>query len=792
MQARSSLIAGLAVVVWSGALALAQTPTPTPISSQISVSSYAQNHGQSSMRHCSISTATLCNTNADCPPGSCVGDNSVECHTNADCAVCVDQVCANDGSSCTKNANCAAGGCSNTESFCTGPAAPYPCCTGNLTGTCTAETCPIDALPTPCTTVGGEGCGGCYPAPYISTLTSDLPLVDPEWQPIGPMISGGDPSPPPESNPVTIHGTVALSKINIGSDFPGSHIGDDQNTFIQLDAADNGFLATGNSSDYECVPVGENCGLIEMELEFNKYPLFAWAGEGDRITAVGRWIFDCGHADPEPLGGCSNSPTTPCITASDCGGTATCTNPEPTFNYRAELHPPHAIAVLRNKSVGSKPATQADIFVTADAGGAGDICTVTHLASPSDVLFQKNCFLNHCSKTTSRSCATSADCASGEQCLTFDQSLGGPVVADINANDFAFDMPLPTPPADVTSPTLKTSFKSFKPKGGIMPPKPILSTPTPGMLHVVVPMTTPASKKAPNNVFAGRLLASWKEDTTKLTHVQVKFLSLTINNPLKRATPVLNQLCTNPGGGLSTTPCSGNSDCSPGTCTKMGGTPTTKPCYTDKDCSKTQYCGNYPSVCVGGIPPGWVLFSEVNGDWVQLAGSSKPDPLTTIGVADPFSSPPYTVPPTPLIVPLKKNTFDEYVPSNGGEIRIANTGDSLGCVDLNLYGRNLKQSLYTYGLISGAACLDENDPDPGRLDVTHTGPNFTTSGVSGATCVPPAKGTLYTCTATPTGGDGGTCSGATTQLCVEDKDCPPSQTCQSSPAWALTYTIQVK
>ena len=227
----------------------------------------------------------------------------------------------------------------------------------------------------------------------------------------------------------------------------------------------------------------------------------------------------------------------------------------------------------------------------------------------------------------------------GEQCLTYDSTLGGPV-ADITATDFVFDMPLPPTPAGVTNPTLRTSFKSFKPKGGIMPSKPILSTPTPGVLHVVVPMTTPANKKKPNNVFAGRLLASWKEDTTKLTHVQVKFLSVTINNPLKRATPALDRVCTDPAkGGLSTTePCSTNSDCTPGTCTKMDGTQTSKTCYADKDCPKTQFCDS-PSVCVGGIPPGWEFFGEVNGDWLQFTGFSTkktPDPLTTVGVADPF------------------------------------------------------------------------------------------------------------------------------------------------------------
>ena len=132
-------------------------------------------------------------------------------------------------------------------------------------------------------------------------------------------------------------------------------------------------------------------------------------------------------------------------------------------------------------------------------------------------------------------------------------------------------------------------------------------------------------------------------------------------------------------------------------------------------------------------------------------------------------------------------TFNEYVPSTG-TIRIANTGHSLGCNDLNLYGRNVKETAHIYGVTAGAACLGESNPDLGRLEITHTGPNFGTS-VTGATCSQ-TKGALYTCTATPIDSEGGTCSITTNRLCVENADCPTGETCQSSPAWTLTYTIK--
>ncbi len=735
-----------------------------------------------------------------------------------------------------------------------------------------------NGTPTPATCPGNTGCGGCYPIGLNSGLLDLLPEVDPEWQGIGPMISGGpDTSLPPQSQPVTIHGTVALTKINEGGDFPGSHVGDDQNTFIQLDPSDNGFLATGNQSTVECgPPPGENCNLVEMELEFKRYPLFVWAGEGDRINAKGRWIFDCGHPDPEPVGGCTGLSSTQCVTDGDCcaaptagclaacgGGfcslatgvacsasspcglgqgtctgetcsnnsavscTAntdcnfgTCDKTNLIFNYRSELHPPQGIAVLRNKSKGKTPATQADVYISADGGGAGDLCTVTHLANASDVLFAKSCFLNHCSVTTSRSCATDKDCGGKETCVIFDNAKGGPV-ANVNATDFEFDMPLPAPPSSTS--TLKVATKSFKPKGGIMP-KPVFTFPTLPLgpnpvLHVTVPMSVPVPiKNVLPNVFAERITAYWKEDTTKLTHVQVKFKSLDITNPLKAAIPAIPlRQCTNTApvpGGLSGTPCSVDKDCPAGTCNTSGA-----PCHTDQNCKTGDFCTN-GTTCVGGTVPGWEMFGEVNGDWVQFAGKA----LSGVGTASPFAAPPYN---SDDLTAAIKGTFDEYVPSNGA-IHIATTGHSTGCTDVNLYGHNLKDSLTRFGLGAGAACFEESDANPGPIDIIHNGPNFVAEPPNGlctglgtpfgcctgsgagtcsvvdactglatpfacctgleqgvcpeVTCVPPSKSNAPTvCTVSPGEGDGGTCSVTTTRLCLKDADCPAG-TCSNNPS----------
>ena len=584
---------------------------------------------------------------------------------------------------------------------------------------------------------GSAGCGGCYPGAIdTSDPTSLLATVNPEWQPIGPMMVSGDASLPPDSQPVLFTGTVELSKINISGDFPSSHITDDQNTFIMLDPDKSGLIATGNMESSNCP--GENCNRVEMEREIGKYPLFAWAGEGDRIAALGRWIFDCGHPDPAPTGKCSNSAATTCAIDADCPSGGTCTNPAPNFQYRAELHPPQAVAVMRNKSIGKTPATRADVYVSADGGGASDRCTVSHLASPLDELTSKKCFINQCSKTTSQTCQTDADCPKKETCIKLDPTGS---LLDVNASDFEFDMLLPAKPAGATD--VKTKITKAKlPKGSVSPKAPVitkhLDDPTP-TLHVSVPMTLPIKGTMPN-VFAQSISAAWKGDKTKLTHVQVTFTGFTINNALKAKTPPVAQQCTNvpPATGLSGTPCTSDSDC-PG------------------------------AKCIGGVTPGWEMFGQVNGDWIKFTGLDA-----------------VTVP----VSVKQKFKFDEYVPADGSiPIHIATTGHVLNCID-TLYGANLSDLLPTYGFTAGEACLlDGMDPDPGRVDVTFTGPTFSTTSDSGTTCT--TAGKVTTCTSTAPGGDAGKCTNG--DNCITSADCQSGQTCTTTGgSFALTYTVAVK
>jgi len=207
--------------------------------------------------------------------------------------------------------------------------------------------------------------GGCYPPTIDAQGLDQLILVDPEWAPV---VNGATVA----SEPIVIHGEVVDSHGDTGGDFPGTHVENDQNSFVHLDFADEGRLATGNTD-----------GLFDLEWEVGALPDWAWASAGDRIVARGRWIFDCGHPDPVP-GTCSGS-SQPCLTVLDCGGAA-CTGT--IFNYRTEMHPPEAVAVLRplrgqvieqrDDDARAQLAMRADVFISAFGGSAGDECVLTH------------------------------------------------------------------------------------------------------------------------------------------------------------------------------------------------------------------------------------------------------------------------------------------------------------------------------------------------------------------------------------------------------------------------------
>jgi hypothetical protein len=403
--------------------------------------------------------------------------------------------------------------------------------------------------------------GGCYPVSIAPGLLDMITLIDPEWAPVnvGAHL-------PPASDPVTMHGTVILSKINETGDFPSDHLFDDQNTLIAVDSADMAFVATGNVG-----AEGVEAGNLEVEREIGVYPLFAWAGEGDRFTGVGRWIWDCGHPLQDPAGTCSVTMTHNCVLNTDCAPPAcpTCMSGETcvgvNFNYHSELHPPHAIAVSRvgqgfayTKRVrGGRPATRTDVWISTNSGGAGDACILTHQAVPLSLL--------------------------GINCYPLSQPI-----FDVNASDFEFDIPLPQrPPGSTRGPRVRVIDQT--PKG--LPQAKVTTTffdgPNP-IVHVVVSLTTPVRGKLPSDV-GKTIIAGWRHDRTPVTRLRVDVTGIEILNPLKAVTPAL---------------------------------PLTKHCSTttSQDCSVNPCPTGETCLSLGGPTPGWKVYLEANGNWTTLDG----------------------------------------------------------------------------------------------------------------------------------------------------------------------------
>ncbi len=347
--------------------------------------------------------------------------------------------------------------------------------------------------------------GGCHPVGLTATGIDLFPLINPEWAPV---VNGASPF----SAPVLLHGTVVESQVS-REDFPSTHVTHDQNASILLDEDDRGLLATGN--------VAKEDGTLELEWETGSYPPWAWAGPGDRIVALGRWIFDCGHPDPTP--GTCHGTIIPCVLDSDCGG-VTCDGT--VFNYRSEMHPPQASAVVRSSkgailtaqddSGEPGPAvlvTRADVYVSGHGGGAGDVCVVTAKDS-FEALLGAPCFP-----------LTDSDAL----------ALLPPGAGPLNAVDFEFDVPLPEPRGSevvvrVVPRDTPTAFGAAVPAR--LEVSDLLDLPSPHV-HVTVHMTEPVGGQLPTG-FAGTILAGWSGGPRgALAHLRITLDAVSISDPLK-------------------------------------------------------------------------------------------------------------------------------------------------------------------------------------------------------------------------------------------------------------------
>ena len=478
--------------------------------------------------------------------------------------------------------------------------------------------------------------GGCYPTALVLSSPLDmLNLVNPEWAPV---LNGQT----VESEPILVHGLVLDSHGDTGGDFPATHVRSDQNTFVRLDDGEAGRLATGNG------------GEIALEWEAGAYPDWAWGSGGDRVAALGRWIFDCGHPNPT-VGHCSVSTAQGCLAnvecvppkCAECDPSETCVGAH--YGYSSEMHPPFATAVMRSgrgallstaANAHALPATRTDIFVSSYAGGAGDRCVLTHL---NDAINQ----LAH-------------------ECYPLQEP-----VANINEQDFVFDVPLPLKPpgGQVT-----WRFLERPAPGGVAAAVDVLPKdrdPEPH-LEVSVRMTQSTPNGLPTG-YAGTLFAGWQNDPTALTHVRVSVDAAVIHNALQRVKPVVPRVCS--GSGTA--------------------------CTVAEDCPAGQLCHGI------GTVKSWRLQVSVNGEWQELTG------LDSVNSGD--------------VIP-QAIVFDQYLPSDG-EVHVVANGDGEDCIHTML-GKSLKTDLAMLGFANGLNCLLTTPHDPGKVDVRYAGPDFRAPGAS--------------------------------------------------------------
>ena len=123
------------------------------------------------------------------------------------------------------------------------------------------------------------------------------------------------------------------------TDLPFAHDSHDHNFDVRPDPSSSFLLSDANLADKE--------GLMEIEWEINDFPEWAWPNVGDRVWLNGNWILDCGHAG------------------------------DSTGHHLAEIHPPRAIASIRDQvhtlpGSGTTPVgvKAADLYIHGNGGYA--------------------------------------------------------------------------------------------------------------------------------------------------------------------------------------------------------------------------------------------------------------------------------------------------------------------------------------------------------------------------------------------------------------------------------------
>jgi hypothetical protein len=163
-------------------------------------------------------------------------------------------------------------------------------------------------------------------------------------------VPASGPTPPTQwlSGVVSAYRNLPDASHPSGGDDPTTHDSFDLNVNVVPDPGYEqlmGGLAEADTGNFE--GEGEEKDRIHLERESSGLPAWSWPEAGDRVQAMGSWVWDCGHWDP--------------------GG------------ERTEIHPYRALWDERAPSARSPYGeSEGDLFVSTDATPAGQIAECAH------------------------------------------------------------------------------------------------------------------------------------------------------------------------------------------------------------------------------------------------------------------------------------------------------------------------------------------------------------------------------------------------------------------------------
>ena len=351
---------------------------------------------------------------------------------------------------------------------------------------------------------------------FITPLIEITSLPDPGWVLV--RNSGGAPT------FRSISGKVLESQVS-HSDFPDVHDSHDFNADILLDSldTDNAGLPLlsqhGKDSNGDFLPdtieIEWETGILTTEEHGDGFahffPKWAWPMEGDRVWANGYWIFDCGHP-------------------SDNGAA------------RTEIHPPRAVASMRNQ-VAQPPGEPAPVPVTAT-----DLYIHGRAGVVTDLLICGNSTINDGDGIIdTRECKAMPGFFSPAGCDASDGYCHDPVADHLGIpidDNYQFDICVPPKPSasarlvewietgpgnTVDNPALQAVLDEV-PVTSTDPAVDACAASEFGPTKVHVSVNLAGSGVAPDDVYARHIYAGWADAPVRLRHFRLTMDSLYMRN----------------------------------------------------------------------------------------------------------------------------------------------------------------------------------------------------------------------------------------------------------------------